>query len=212
MKRTKKVHAAVFTLLMLSVVAIGMSQVGTASAALPWQRPTAPEWVRPEEVQPWSPAPDTLVPRLSIKLRFATKKSVDSGKPEYKDYKPAYSVVDGKSHYRYPLLRRYTGGKLEVYVYVSEPVNPLYETSGLKKSSVKALVGKSWKSVGEYESTVGNELEGRFVLYVELKEDKTFAVGARVKDTAGNPANTQDSVLYTVVTRAPPKPPADDLQ
>lgn len=203
MKHTKKAHALVFTVLMLSVAAIGMSQVGTAAAALPWERPTAPVWVRPEEVQPWSPAPDTLVPRLSIQLRFASKKSVDSGEPDYKDYEPAYSVVNGKAHYRFPLIRAFTGGKLEIYAYISEPENPLFETSGLKKSSCKALVGDSWKSMGEYESTVENALEGRFVLYVELKEDKRFAVGATAKDNAGNVVSTLDSVTYEVVTRAP---------
>jgi hypothetical protein len=210
MKHTKKAHAAVFTLLLLSVVAIGMSQVGTATAALPWDRPTAPVWVRPEEVQPWSPARDTLVPRLSIQLKFASKESVDSGEPDYKEYKPAYSVVNGKAHYKFPLIRAYTGGKLEIYVYVAEPENPLYETSGLKKASAKALVGDSWKSMGEYESTVENALEGRFVLYVELKEDKQFAIGATVKDNAGNVVSTLDSVTYEVVTRAPVSDDGED--
>jgi hypothetical protein len=209
MKRTKKASAAVFTLLMLSMLAIGVSQVGTASAALPWDRPTSPVWVPPEEVQPWSPAVDTLAPRLNIKLRFAKKESVDSGKPHYREYEAQYSVVNGKAHYRFPLIRAYTGGKLEIYVYVAEPENALYETSGLKKSSCKALVGDSWKSMGEYGSTVGNTLEGRFVLYVKLKEGQSFAVGATGKDNAGNVVSTLDSVTYEIVTRAP-VPSAED--
>jgi hypothetical protein len=191
--------------MMLAAACIALGQAGTAAAVLPWGRPTAPTWVEPEEVAPWSPGADVQPPRISIQLKFATAKSVASGSPEYKSYEPAYTVVGGKAKYTYPLINAYTGGKLEVYVYVAEVENVLYKTSGIKKSSVKTLIGTKWHGMAEFDSTKASAIEGRFVLYVELKAGKTFEVAAQAKDEAGNPVNTQDGVTYEVIVRTPPK-------
>lgn len=201
----RKSQGVLCALMMLAAACVALGQVGTAAAVLPWGRPTAPTWVEPEEVAPWSPGTDVQPPRINIQLKFATAESVKSGSPEYKSYEPTYTVVSGKAKYTYPLINAYTGGKLEIYVYVAEVENVLYKTSGVKKSSVKTLIGTRWHAMAEYDSTKASAVEGRFVLYVELKAGETFEVAAQAKDNAGNPVNTQDGVTYEVIVRTPPK-------
>ena len=206
----KKARGALIVMLMLVSSALVMVNASSASAALPWGRPGAPEWEEPEEVRPYVRGPDEIAP--TIRLRLAFEKGDAPG--DWNEITPEVQSEDGKNLNIYKLSWSDYGdkpGKLQVHALVSDGIQEL--SDGIVKGSACVYIRGEHHYMGEYASTATNPVEGTFVYYHKLHSGYKFRLYVTVEDNAGNQADTRDTILYQIEVQSRPKdkPTREDI-